>query len=92
MASPAPRVDSAERQVNHGGRRHRPATSEGGTPAMEYEIRLFEPRGRRPLVFTRVPSAASAASLARRWQAARPECRVRVVETRTPRPYALVAE
>ncbi len=55
----------------------------------EFEVRLYEPRSRRPLVFTRVPLESSAASLARRWQSARPECRVRVVPTRAPRPHAL---
>jgi hypothetical protein len=58
----------------------------------EYEIRLYQPHDRRAMVFTRLPSADSAASLARRWQTARPECRVSVVETSKPRPYALPVE
>jgi hypothetical protein len=58
----------------------------------EYEIRLYQPHDRRAMFFTRVPSADSAASLARRWQAARPECRVSVVETSKPRPHALPSD
>jgi hypothetical protein len=58
-------------------------------PTSEYEVRLYEPESRRPLYFTRAVSAAAAQSLARRWQAARPECRVRVVVTSAPRPAAL---
>ena len=58
----------------------------------EYEIRLYEPRSRRPLYFTRLPSSGSAAAMARRWQAARPECRVRVVPTTAPRPASLMAD
>lgn len=61
-------------------------------PALEYEIRLYEPRSRRPLYFTRVPTPLSAEAMARRWQAARPECRVRVVPTNQPRPHALAAD
>ena len=55
----------------------------------EYEVRLYEPESRRPLYFTRAVSAGAAQSLARRWQAARPECRVRVVATTAPRPAAI---
>jgi len=55
----------------------------------EFEVRLYTPNSRRALYFTRLPSAGAAESLARRWQTARPECRIRVVETRTPRPYAI---
>lgn len=58
---------------------------------MEYEVRLYEPRARRPLCFTRAPFAEAAQSLARRWQASRPECRVEVVVTHEPRPAALAA-
>jgi hypothetical protein len=61
----------------------------GGTAVKEFEIRLYGPHSRRALCFTRVESPVEAASLARRWQTARPECRVRVVPTTTPRPYAL---
>ncbi len=57
----------------------------------EFEVRLYEPQSRRALAFTRVPSSGAAESMARRWQAARPECRVRVIETRTPRPRALAS-
>lgn len=55
----------------------------------EYEIRMYEPRARRPLFFTRETSPAAAQAMARRWQAARPEWRVKVVETRAPRPASL---
>jgi hypothetical protein len=61
-------------------------------PVEEYEIRLYEPRSRRPLYFTRLPTTGSAEAMARRWQAARPECRVRVVATTAPRPAALTAD
>ncbi len=61
-------------------------------PVQEYEIRLYEPRSRRPLYFTRLPSSGSAEAMARRWQTARPECRVRVVPTTEPRPAALAAD
>jgi len=55
----------------------------------EFEIRLYEPRSRRAPVFTRVPSSGAAESMARRWQTARPDCRVRVIGTRSPRPQSL---
>ena len=58
-------------------------------PMNEYEVRLYTPASRRPLYFTRASSPCAARSLARRWQAARPECRVRVVRTNAPRPHAL---
>ncbi len=63
----------------------------GGTTVTEFEVRMYEKQSRRPIVFTRVPLEASAASLVRRWQAARPECRITVVETHQPRPVALAS-
>jgi hypothetical protein len=64
---------------------------QGGTTVSEYEVRLYAPNERRALCFTRLASAGEAFSMARRWQNARPECRVRVVATRAPRPLALAS-
>jgi hypothetical protein len=55
----------------------------------EYEIRLYSPQSTRPLFFSRAPSQGAAQSMARRWQAANPECRVHVVETDAPRPRSV---
>jgi hypothetical protein len=93
MLKRSARVERTEGRAGHGSpNRHRSGNRQGGTDVSEYEVRLYQPFDRRALVFTRTPSAASAASLARRWQVARPECRVSVVETRKPRPYALPVE
>ena len=58
--------------------------------AIEYEVRLYEPQSRRPLYFTRAETPGSANALARRWQTARPECRVLVVATSAPRPATVL--
>jgi hypothetical protein len=94
MAERSVRVDSADKSTCHGDVHRRRSGNQQGRKAtvLEYEVRLYQPYDRRALVFTRTPSAASAASLARRWQVARPECRVSVVETRRPRPRALPSE
>lgn len=55
----------------------------------EFEVRLYEPQSRRALFFTRVGTSGAAESMARRWQSARPECRIRVIETHAPRPRSL---
>lgn len=55
----------------------------------EFEVRMYAPAARRPLVFTRAGSELEARSLARRWQQARPEFRITVVPTSAPRPAAL---
>jgi hypothetical protein len=83
-------VDTAMRSIpkaRGAAARHR----QGGTTVSEYEVRLYEPKERRALCFTRLTSAGEAFSMARRWQNARPECRVRVVATRAPRPVALAS-
>jgi hypothetical protein len=59
-------------------------------PVTEYEVRLYPPQSRRPLFFTRADSPLEAQSMARRWQAARPDCRVFVVSTTEPRPLSVV--
>lgn len=96
MAIRTASVDSSHTTGRSGhdrrGRHRAGGRADGGTTVTEYEIRLYQPHDRRAILFTRLPSAASAASLARRWQTARPECRVSVVETRKPRPYALPME
>lgn len=55
----------------------------------EFEVRMYAPAMRRPLVFTRTDSELEARSLANRWRRARPEFRVTVVPTTAPRPAAL---
>lgn len=84
-------ADSTNAGIAHqaGGAGRHERRANGGTDVSEFEVRMYEGESRRPIVFTRVPLEASAASLARRWQAARPECRITVVETRQPRPTAL---
>jgi len=56
---------------------------------VEYEVRLYSPLARRPLFFTRADSPTEAEMMARRWRAARPECRVFVVSTTAPRPRSV---
>ena len=61
-------------------------------PVTEYEVRLYPPKARRPLFFTRADSPLEAQSMARRWQAARPDCRVFVVSTTEPRPASVLEQ
>lgn len=54
----------------------------------EFEVRLYAPEERRALCFARVDTTAQAQSLARRWRAARPECRVEIGVATRPLPLA----